>query len=221
VAATATCGGQAAGVTSAAGAYNASKDGGGVGASARWQLPAHLVFGLTGLGGSGIGRYGPGGLSDASIYADGTVHLIKNLMGLSTLEWSGRKLSLFAYTGAEYASRTASFDSISGKAVGYGSPSFNNSGCYTETPPNTTNGSAGFDPGSLANCTADTRAVIEGTAGFWYRFYSGPRGRFQFGTQYSYVTRQTWSGKGFTSGVGVSPEGIDNMIFTSFRYYLP
>jgi hypothetical protein len=67
----------------------------------------------------------------------------------------------------------------------------------------------------LANCTADTRALIEGTAGFWYKFYSGPRGSFRFGTQYSYITRNTWS------GVGGDPHGIDNMIFTSFRYYLP
>jgi hypothetical protein len=81
----------------------------------------------------------------------------------------------------------------------------------------------GFTPTSLANCTSDTRALIEGTVGFWYRFYSGPRGRFQFGTQYSYVTRDTWSGVG-PSGAGhpgVTPEGIDNMVFTSFRYVLP
>lgn len=223
VAATASCAGQPVGVTSAIGAYNASKDGGGVGASARWGFAHHLVFGLKGFGGSGIGRYGPGSLPDASIYANGTIHLVKNLIGLSTLEWHTKKLDIYGYGGAEYASRTADFDPISGKQVGYGAPGFSNFGCYTETPPatSTANGSAGFDPGTLANCTADTRVVMEGTLGFWYRFYSGPRGRFQFGTQYSYVTRQTWSGKGFTPGVGVSPEGIDNMVFTSFRYYLP
>ncbi len=206
---------------SAVGAYNASKNGGAFGASARWALPGHLVFGLKGFGGSGVGRYGPGGLADSSVYADGTLHLIKNLMGLGTLEWNGKKLSLFTYGGVEYGSRAASYDSISGKAVGYGAPTFNNTGCYIETPPSTTNGSAGFDPGSLANCTGDTRSLVEGTAGFWYRFYSGPRGRFQFGTQYSYVTRLTWSGKGPVTGVGASPSGLDNMLFTSFRYYLP
>jgi hypothetical protein len=57
--------------------------------------------------------------------------------------------------------------------------------------------------------------VIEGTAGFWYRFYNGPKGKLQFGTQYSYVTRNTWS------GVGGDPHGIENMFLTSFRYYLP
>jgi hypothetical protein len=37
----------------------------------------------------------------------------------------------------------------------------------------------------------------------------------QFGAQYSYVTRNAWS------GVGGEPHGIDGMVFTSFRYYLP
>jgi len=223
VAAAGTCGGLAPGVTSVLGAYNASRNGGGVGASARWKLPKQLTFGVKGFGGSGIGRYGPAGLPDTSIYADGTVHLIKNLMGLTTLEWHGKKLDLYAYAGAEYASRSADFDPITNKQVGYGAPGFNNSGCYTETLPatSTANPTAGFDPGGLVNCTADTRSVIEGTAGFWYRFYSGPRGRFQFGTQYSYVTRQTWSGITPVSAPSGSPEGLDGMVFTSFRYYLP
>jgi hypothetical protein len=223
VAATATCGGQAVGVTSALGAFNASKDGGGAGASARWDFAKRVTFGVKGFAGSGVGRYGPAGLPDASIYADGRVHLVRNLMGLGTLEWHGKKLDVYFYGGAEYASRTADFDLISGKQVGYGAPKFNNSGCFVETPPGTTtaNGTAGFDPGSLASCTADTRVVIEGTGGFWYRFYSGPRGRFQFGAQYSYVTRETWSGAGFSKGTSLSPAGIDNMTFTSFRYYLP
>jgi hypothetical protein len=202
----------------AVGAYNSSKEGGGIGASARWTIAHHVVFGLKGFGGSGIGRYAPGGLSDVSVNADGTLHLIKNLQGLSTLEWRSRKLDIYGYGGAEYAQRTADFDPLTGKEVGYGAPSFNNSGCYTELPPA---GNTGFAPTTLSNCTADTRVLIEGTVGFWYRFYSGPRGRFQFGTQYSYITRDTWSGTGFTKGVGVSPEGLDNMVMTSFRYVLP
>jgi hypothetical protein len=203
----------------ATGAHNSSKSGGAFGASARWNIAHRLTFGLKGFGGSGAGRYAAGGLSDVAINGDGTLHLIKNLAGLSTLEFHTKKLDIYGYGGVEYAQRTASFDSITGKEVGYGAPLFNNSGCYTEIIPGTT--TAGFTPGSLSNCTSDTRALIEGTVGFWYRFYNGPRGRFQFGTQYSYVTRDTWSGTGFVSGVGVSPEGIDNMVFTSFRYVLP
>jgi hypothetical protein len=205
----------AADAGTAVGAYSSSKNGGAMGASARWLFAHHVVFGLKGVAGSGIGRYGPAGLPDASIDPDGTVHLVKNLLGLSTLEFHEKRFDIYGYTGAEYASRSYGFDPISGKFVGYGAPQFNNSGCYVETPPSTANGSAGFDPGSLANCTADSRVVIEGTTGFWYRITNSERGRFQFGTQYSYVTRNTWSGD------GREPHGIDNMIFASFRYYLP
>jgi Skp family chaperone for outer membrane proteins len=210
---------QCTGQPAAAGAYNASKEGGGLGASARWTFAKHVVFGLKGTGGSGIGRYAPGGLSDASINADGTLHLIKNFQGLGTLEWHGKKLDLYSYGGVEYASRTFGLDSITGKNVGYGAPTFNNTGCYAEVSP----GSGGFSPGSLANCTGDTRALIEGTIGFWYRFYRGPMGRFQYGTQYSYVSRNTWSGNGGlpTGSAGLQPGGLDSMVFSSFRYYLP
>lgn len=63
--------------------------------------------------------------------------------------------------------------------------------------------------------------LIEGTVGFWYRIYDGSkekvyRGRVQFGPQFSYVDRETWSG-----AAGLQPHGLDAMIFTSFRYYLP
>ncbi len=205
------------------GAFNASKNGGGFGANARWNFyDKHIVFGLHGFGGSGIGRYGAAQLSDMSIHADGTPNLIKDYQGLTSLEGHGKRLDVYLYTGAEYASRTDDYNAATKAYVGYGSPFFNNSGCYTETPPSTAV-TSGFNPGALSKCTADTRAVIEGTAGFWYRFYNGPRGRFQFGTQYSYVTRQTWSGVG-PSGAGqpgVTPEGLDGMVFTSLRYYLP
>ncbi len=197
-------------------AHNASKNGGGVGASARWELAnKHVIFGLKGFGGSGIGRYAPGQLPDAAINADGTIHLIKNFQGLTTLEWHGKKLDFYTYGGAEYAARTFSFDPTQnrdvGANVGYGAPTFNNTGCYSEAAPN----SGGFAPGTLANCTGDTRVLWEGTAGFWYRFYYGPRGRLQYGTQFSYLSRNTWSGE------GRQPNGLDTMVFTSFRYYLP
>jgi len=198
----------------AAQAYDASKTGGGFGANARWSFAnKRLDFGLHGFGGNGIGRYGSGGLADASAHANGALDLVRNYQGLATLEWHGPKLDVYMNVGAEYNSRAYDFDPISGKYVGYGSPKFNNAGCYSETLPQ--NG-AGFLPGSLANCTADTRALTEGTIGFWYRLYNGPRGRVQFGPQFSYVNRQTWSGAN-----GLEPNGLDGMVFTSFRYYLP
>jgi hypothetical protein len=205
---------------SAAQAYNYSKDGGGMGANARWSFAnKHIDFGLHGMGGSGIGRYGSAGLADVSARGDGTLDLIRSYQGLATLEWHGPKLDVYLNAGAEYASRAADYDPISKKYVGYGSPHFNNTGCFTETVPGLSNG---FTPGALSNCTADTRVLIEGTAGFWYKLYDGSkekvnRGRVQFGPQFSYVTRNTWSGSSSPN----EPHGIDGMVFTSFRYYLP
>jgi len=213
----------ATGATSATGAYNTSKEGGGVGASARWLIAHHVVFGLKGFGGSGVGRYSTGGLSDASINPDGTVHLLRNLSGLGTLEYKTKKLTLYSYGGVEYAGRSYNFDPLAksgaGANVGYGAPTFNNTGCYTEVAP----GSGGFTPGALANCTGDTRALIQGTAGFWYKFYTGPRGTFQYGNQFSYLSRNTWSGAGgLPAGTaGLQPGGLDTMVMSSFRYYLP
>jgi hypothetical protein len=213
VSATTVCGTATTAGPNATTATNSSKNGGGIGANVRWSfVDKHLDFGLHGFGGSGIGRYGSGGLADASVHADGTLDLIKNYQGLATLEWHGPKLDVYLNAGAEYNSRASDFDPITGKFVGYGSPNFNNAGCFTETGP--ANG-AGFLPGALGGCTADTRVLIEGTAGFWYRLYNGPKGRVQWGPQFSYVDRQAWS------GVGGEPHGLDGMIFTSFRYYLP
>ena len=97
-------------------------------------LPKHITFGLKGFGGSGVGRYAPGGLSDASINPDGTIHLIRNLHGLSTLELHLKKLDIYSYGGVEYAGRSYGFDPLAAKGaganVGYGAPTFNNTGCY-------------------------------------------------------------------------------------------
>ena len=222
VSATAFCGGSTTAGPNVIFANNISKNGGGVGANARWSFDhKHIDFGLHAFAGDGIGRYGSGGLSDASVRADGSLNLVREYQGLTTLEWHGSKLDVYFNVGSEYAKRTFDFDPVTGKQVGYGAPTFANSGCYLETVPGAT--VAGFTPGGLASCTADTRALIEGTAGFWHKIYDGSRdasktnrGRLQWGLQYSYVDRTTWSGKG-----GLEPEGLDNMFFTSFRYYLP
>ncbi|MFZ0759304.1 MAG: hypothetical protein WAM69_05075, partial [Candidatus Sulfotelmatobacter sp.] len=210
------CGSLAA--ASALQAYNSSKNGGGFGANARWSFDnKHLDFGLHGFGGDGVGRYGTGGLPDTSVHADGTLNLIHSYQGLGTLEWHGRKLDIYFNAGVEYAGRAWDYDPISGKYVGYGSPFSGNSGCYIEVAPVINNG---FTPAGLSGCTGDTRSLMEGTVGFWHRVYDGSHdrinhGRVQWGLQYSYVDRSTWSGD------GLSPEGLDNMIFSSFRYYLP
>ena len=219
VSATALCGSSATPGPNATGAFNSSKNGGGVGANARWSFAhKHVDFGLHGLGGSGIGRYGTGGLSDVSVHPNGTLDLIRSLQGLTTLEFHTSKADVYLNAGAEYASRAADYDPVTQKYVGYGSPFFNNTGCVTETGP----GAGGFLPGALSNCTSDTRVLIEGTAGVWFKLFDGSKeklnwGRIQFGPQYSYVVRNTWSGAKYPD----QPQGVDNMVFTSFRYYLP
>jgi hypothetical protein len=212
------------------GAYNSSRDGFGLGANARWSvLHKHIDIGVHGFGGNGVGRYGSAGLPDATVRANGTLRLLRGYQGLGTLEWHGPKMDIYVNGGMEYISRGFELNSNVNSTsfntyVGYGAGGpgaaflggFNDSGCFSETIP----GSGGFIPGSLSKCTADTRFIAEGTAGFWFKVYDGSKdkinfGRIQWGPQLSYVDRQSWS------GVGGEPHGLDTMVFTSFRYYLP
>ncbi|HVO57916.1 MAG TPA: hypothetical protein VMT51_09500 [Dongiaceae bacterium] len=101
---------------------------------------------------------------------------------------------------------------------GYGNTRANNSGCATEGVPVNQ-----FNPSSGSNCAGDIRLIQEPTIGFWYKFYQGTKGRVQFGMQYSYLTKSAWSGTGGVAAgaPAIAPKGIDNMIFTSLRYYIP
>jgi TolA-binding protein len=219
------------------GAFNDSRTGGGIGANGRVHLFNNKVeAGIHVLGGNGIGRYGTSGLPDSTVRPDGTLALLRNYQALGTLDLHPTpKMDVYMYVGGEYSGRdfftfTNEVTGATGHS-GYGSPSIRNDGCSVEplpvatpgNPPNTTAvlGSTGFIPGSLANCAGDARVIIEGTLGFWYRVYNGEKGRVQWGAQYSYITRDTWSGSSGTAGVSSTPHGIDNMVFTSFRYYLP
>jgi hypothetical protein len=212
----------AAGVTcatTATGAYNASKNGGGLGANARVSaFNKHMDFGVHALYGNGIGRYSASGLPDATVNADGTLAPLRTYQGLATIEFHGPKLDVYFNGGEDYVGRRYQIDINNAKlpTVGYGAPAFNDSNCYTETAP----GSGGYAFGALT-CSGQTQRVIEGTFGFWIKPYNGPKGRIQFGPQYSYLTRGAWTGTGATAGTFVTPHGIDNIIFTSFRYYLP
>lgn len=116
-----------------------------------------------------------------------------------------------------YPALTSTSISLTGIG-GYGSPFSNNTGCSTETLPTGTGA-----PGGGGTCAGDTRFLGEGTLGFWYKFYQGDKGRVVFGMQYSYFYRNAWSGNGsLTAGApGIAPHAVDNMVWTSFRYYLP
>jgi hypothetical protein len=224
------------------GAFNNNALGGGAGANARWTIAEHYDFGIHFLGGSGIGRYGSSQLPDLVASPSGLLTPVTNYQALGTLEYHGKKLDVYANYGAEYEDRVA-YLNAAGKPVGYGSPLFNNSGCDSETvpastsisvatPPTSPGGTVGtgtvpnpgslgtpltggYNPGGLKNCNGDTRVIMEGTIGFWYRFYKGPKGTLQWGPQYSYIDRNIWA------GTGGGPNATENMFFTSFRYYLP
>ena len=196
---------------SAAGAFNDTATGIGGGANARWLFAKKKYeFALHFLGGQGVGRYGSSGLPDLTVQPNGYLVPLTAYQGLAEFDVHLPKWDFYFDGGGEYVGNYWLDDN--GKPVGYGSPFFDNSGCGTETLPSSANG---FGPGSLKNCSGQTRAVIEGTAGFWYKPYNGPKGRLQMGMQYSYITRDAWR------GIGGTPEAINNMVFTSFRYYLP
>jgi hypothetical protein len=228
------------------GAYNNHGFGSGIGANARGTLAQKVDVGIHFLGGNGIGRYGSAQLPDVVVRPDGVLALPRNYQALASLEYHAKRMDVYAYVGGEYEQRAA-FESLTGKAAGYGNPKFDNSGCYNEAPPAATvtnvltptdtagvAGSTtipvpgavgtplttGFNPAGPSHCAGQTRNILEGSIGFWYRVYNGPKGRIQFGPQYSYIDRNTWSGMGATPGER-TPNAIENMVLSSFRYYLP
>lgn len=232
---------------SSLGASNDTRTGGGLGASLRVPLFAkRLDFAFKGVAGDGIGRYGSAQLADVTFRPDGSAALIRTAHGLGELEFHPNpKLDVYAYFGAEYAWRAAyqGYDSIAvtktpaipatattpaipattttafklNQIGGYGSPFANNSGCSTENPP-----SNQLTPSGGGTCAGDTRVIMEGTIGFWHKFYQGPKGGLRWGIQYSYFTKNGWSGNNnVPAAVGVSPKAVDNIVWTSLRYYIP
>ena len=208
---------------SPSGAFNSSTWTGGGGANARWSLfNKHLDLGLHALAGKGLGRYGSAGLSDVTISPNGFIAPIPSRQGLMTVEYHSPKWDWYGDGGVEYNERTQFLNSKGQPTIGYGALDLASYGCYNETLPSSAL-TAGFNPGGLSNCTADTKDIWEGTLGFWYKPYNGPKGRIQFGLQYSYLTRTAWAGIGTKLPVpaNANPTALDNMFFTSFRYYLP
>jgi multidrug efflux pump subunit AcrA (membrane-fusion protein) len=230
---------------STTGAFTTKTAGGGLGLNARVPVFARrLEIGVHGMAGDGLGRYGTSTLSDATAHPDGTLELLTSGSALGSLEWHATKrLDLYAYYGGEFDKRafyntgyfvtttpTSVYQPPLGQPVvgGYGAPTNIMIGCNIEVLPASSANGGGDVPGSAVGCTADNRNIQEGTLGEWYRFYKGPKGTFQMGLQYSYVVRHTWQGVGLSANpltgaaaIPGSPKAIDNMWFTSFRYYLP
>ncbi|MBT9329824.1 hypothetical protein [Paracidobacterium acidisoli] len=200
--------------TTAAGAYNDSTVGGGIGGGFRVPL-AHkkLSVGLKGLWGDGVGRMGDSTIADLTFRSDGQMSLLHTFSALSTLEASPTKrLSLYFNYGGDYVGR----DLLNGGKSGYGLYSADMSGCNTEGLP-----AGSYTPSATGNCKGNNKDVQEFSSGYWYNFYDGSMGRLRQGIQYSYIRRDLWSGTGGPLNPDGGAKGTDNIFETSLRYYLP
>ena len=197
--------------TTAAGAQNDTQLGGGFVANARFPVTTTLDVGLHLVAGDGTGRYGVSLLPDITVRPNGTLSPLRNAQGLLSLELHrNKKLDVFGYAGTEYVQRTY-YRSSTGTLAGYAPPSASNAGCNIEAVPTA---GTGYAPGA-STCLGATRVLVQGSVGWVYRLYTGPAGRLQYGLAYSYLTREGWT------GVGGAPKATNNLVYTSFRYYLP
>ena len=188
--------------------------GGGIGGSARVNVAKKLDIGVKGLWGAGVGRYGNTTISDVTVKPNGEFSPLHAFSALGTLELQATpRLLIYANYGGDYVYKDL-HTTLAGKVEGYGlGEAF--TGCAKEGLPTSTT-----LPSANSGCTGQTRDVQEGTIGYWYDFYKGPKGRLRQSIQYSYTERFIWDNLALTSG-NVSPKGIENMVWTSFRYYLP
>ena len=176
--------------------------GGGGGASALVHIiPNLLDVTANGIVGTGLGRYGPAQLPDATIGSDGkpaTLPEYQALIGL--IGHPDPKIDVYGYLGTEQIARRYFNAENKGEltAYGYGNPSYSNAGCEVELS----------EP-----CTANTSGIVQGTVGAYYKFLKSQYGTFQFGGQYSYTHRSVFQ------GVGRTPETDENIVLLSFRYY--
>jgi hypothetical protein len=203
--------------------YNDKVVGGGVGGGFRGPLAGKkATIYLKGLYGQGVGRYGSSTIADITLRPDGTISPLHGFSSLGGIQLDPTsRLSLYFDYGGDYIGRDLTLSG--GKEVGYGAYSADMSGCLIEPASTAANPSSDpTTPGNATNkCSGNNKDVQEFTAGYWFNFYNGPRGRLRQGIQYSLMRRDLWSGNGGTLNPGGGAHGDDNMIFTSFRYYMP
>jgi hypothetical protein len=164
--------------------------GGGMGAAAYVSvIPKRVNVLVQGMWGD-VGRYAATS-TDVVVKPNGGLSAEKSLHAIAGFDaHPTARLDWYGYAGEEYLPRN----------YGYGLKTMDNGKCFIE--------------GGFA-CSANVRNLQAGAAGFWYRFYKGPAGTVQYGADYVYVVKETWSG-----AMG-APRAVENVVETSFRYYLP
>jgi hypothetical protein len=190
--------------------WNNTGLGGGIGAGAIIPVVAHKVdFVAQGLYGKGISRYQDSGQYDfvvrtntvsntnalTSTGGDNNLQDLKSFSAVLGFETRPTpKLEFNLWGGTEYYYRST-YNVVSTAPATLGKTLLEGYGA--------TNG-------------ANNRALIQGTADFWYDVYKGGFGTLRYGAQYEYAYRGTWS-----VGGAKAPKGFDNIGEIGMRYILP
>lgn len=177
--------------------------------------PKLLDLQVSGAVGNGIGRYGAGQLSDATLSVSGgpeAIHERTLLIGLTA--HATPQTDVYVFAGGEFLSANWSAARFGKGAIalfGLGSPFFDNNGCDIENPI-----FAGAAAGPLAvatTCSGQSKAIRQITTGVWHTIYAGDFGKLKAGAQYSYTERDVFP------GIGSTPKATESQFLTSFRYY--
>jgi hypothetical protein len=184
------------------GPFTADAQGGGLGGSVTWAaIPGHLDLQGSVLSGSGVGRYGSSQLPDVTLKPDGDVAPIQETMFLVGATWHATSaLDLYLF-GGEERQKSKFYDNATGH-FGYGNPAatFTEAGCTTEG----------------GTCSPNIRKVSQVTVGAWQKAFTGSYGQIRLGVQYSHTWLTAFAGRD-----GFVPKTSEDMVFTSFRYYMP
>jgi hypothetical protein len=165
-------------------------------------IPTVLDLQASIASGKGIGRYSASQLSDATFQSDGKLEPIPETSWLAGATWHATpKTDAYFFAGRDQQDRTAD-QSLGGVNYGLGNYALDARGCANEVAVT-----------GLA-CNVQTRSIQQETVGFWHKLYVGNFGRAQWGMQYSYTERDSFSGIG-----GIAAKGDENIVMTSFRYY--
>jgi hypothetical protein len=176
---------------------NNNSTGGGIGGSAQLPvIPKLLDVTISGLDGSGVGRYGTAQLPDLTYDNLGKLHPLSGYsVMVGVIGHPTPVLDIYGYGGQEHVNSWSTV--VAGKGYGYGSPLTNNAGCTIEG----------------GTCQAVTKDITEGSVGFWWKFANTGFGSVRWGAQAEYITKQAYA------GVGGAPKADNEIIMTSLRWY--